>query len=910
MKKKRHTTFLWGCLALCAFFCSTGSLLAQQTVRHVLPVARATVNFRELAEQERLMPRSVFVMQAPAPNEGEEENMEDNSGPASPYQPTLVANQVQVPSPNPVLSYQGAPDEAQGGGTAGTFNIPPDTYGATGLDKVFVTVNNNYKVLNKSTGAQISLVSMPSFWSALGTDGAGAFDPRVVYDPYNNRWIHAAVSNGGAAGSRVLLALSRTHDPSGAYDLYAFDPDPGTANWADFPMLGFNKNWVAISVNLFTVGPNANAGTNIFVIDYPALRTGTATSTKFVPSTGFCHYPVESYSDTVNTLYVPSHIGSGAATYRLSTITGTPATPVFTLGATLTRTGGGWAQPSGNVGPQQCLIAPCPGTLTLLDVGDAFIRGNAVFRNGEIWYAQAVGLPTGIFARVATQWTRLNTAGTMLDGGRIDDATATGTNGGRWYTYPSLSVNKNSDVLAGFSKLESDGYAGAAYAMRLGTDAAGTMQDPVVFKDGEDYYDKASSGRTRWGDYSHVTIDPLDDISFWTWQEYARPRAAPTVFSTTAKWGTWVAKVSPNPCLSGVASGNWNTAATWGCGGVPTATSDVSIVSGHNVTLDVNPLARTITVNEGGTLTINAARTLSCKLIVYGTLNITGGTLTLGNNDVFLARNATLTGGSATSFFITNGTGKVSKMIGAGTSFEFPLSANGTSYNGLVVALAAGDPEEVISTRVATGVNPTAGANDPFFVQRTWNIEEMTTGNNNATLTFKWTSADHGASFTAASANAFRNNGSAWSFVTTMSAPALAAGIYSSTTTTAITSFSPWSVSGTSIFPVKFEYFTGSKQGNDHVLNWKLNCDPTTSHFTVERSADAQNFNALGTVALANDCRLPFSFTDAAPVGGRNYYRIRVNDNSGRTSYSKIVLLLNQVEGMEITGLFPNPVNT
>jgi hypothetical protein len=908
-----HISIYTVLLCVCMFSGNQATFAQGTEARIIRPVAHAVVNFAELARQEQLIPRSTFVMQAPTPNEGDEENLEEPGIPV-PYQPSPFTNQVQVPSPSPVLNYQGAPDEAQGGGTSGSYNIPPDTYGAVGLDKVFVTLNNNYKVLNKTTGAQISLVSMPSFWSSLGVAGSGAFDPRVVYDPFNNRWIHAAVSNAQSVNSKIILAVSRTHDPSGTYDLYAFDPDTTTVNtkWADFPMLGFNKNWVAISINLFNITGSASNGSAILALDYPALRSGTSTGSMFTSNTiGFCVNPCESYSDTVSTLYMPTHVGSGAATYRLNTITGTPAAPVFNIAANLVRTGGGWVQPSGNVAPQQCITAPCPGVLQFMDVGDAFVRSNAVFRNGFIWYSQSVGLPTPTLARVATQWTKISTTGAFVDGGRIDDPTATNANGGRWYTYSSLSVNKNDDVLAGFTKTESDGYAGAAYAMRLGTDAAGTMQDPVVYKDGEDYYDKTSGGRTRWGDYSHVSVDPLDDVSFWTWQEYAKLRAAPSVFSTTAKFGTWVAKVAPLPCLSGVASGNWNTAATWGCGSVPVATSDVNIVSGHNVTLDVNPAARTITVNEGGTLTVNAARTLSCKLIVYGTLNITGGSLTLGSNDVFLARNATLTGATTSSFFITNGTGKVTKMIGGGTSFEFPLSATGTTYNGLLIALNAGDPEEVFSVNVTTGVVPTAGNNNPFFVQRTWNINEMTIGNNNATLTFKWTAADHGGSFVATNpANAFRNNGTNWVFTNAMTTPVLASGVFSANTTGAVSTFSPWAVASQSTFPVKFEYFTGTHQGTSHLLNWKLNCEPTNRSFTVERSADGANFGAIGIVNITNGCLLPFNFTDNAPLTGRNYYRLRVNDNGGRTEYSKIVLLLNQAEGFELTGLYPNPVKS
>ena len=67
-------------------------------------------------------------------------------------------------------------------------------------------------------------------------------------------------------------------------------------------------------------------------------------------------------------------------------------------------------------------------------------------------------------------------------------------NGGKHYSYPSIAVNKNNDILLGFSEFESDDYVDAGYTFRLGTDAAGTMRDPVIYKEGEDYYQKTFSG--------------------------------------------------------------------------------------------------------------------------------------------------------------------------------------------------------------------------------------------------------------------------------------------------------------------------------------------------------------------------------------------------------------------------------
>jgi hypothetical protein len=468
-----------------------------------------------------------------------------------------------VPSPTPSQNFLAQEDSPKVGTTSVT--IPPDTMGAVGLDKVFTTLNNNYRVHNKLTGAPLSTVSGDTFWSSTG--GTGTFDPRVQYDPYQNRWLINAVSNAGTANSSILVGVSDTSDPQGTYTLYrvivgcaagAVGCNAG-GEWADFPMLGFNKKWVAIGWNQFTSSTNAFVGGKMLVLDYPTLRTGTAAGTIFSnPSaaTGFCMHPATTFSATEETLYVPAHQQSGGALYRLHKITGTAAAPVFTLDTTArVRTGGGWTQPGGDNLPQQCIpgvsipTQTCPATPRGLEAGDSFIRSNVVFRNGKVWYAQSIALPAGgltVASRFAAQWTALNTDGTFFDGGRVDDPTAQIFNGGKHYSYPSISVNRNNDAMLGFSEFESDDYVDAGYTVRLGSDAPGTMREPVIYKEGEDYYQKTFSGtRNRWGDYSHTVIDPANDRDLWTIQEYAAARTGATGQGTTdSKWGTWWAKVN------------------------------------------------------------------------------------------------------------------------------------------------------------------------------------------------------------------------------------------------------------------------------------------------------------------------------------------------------------------------------
>ncbi|MGH9908756.1 MAG: hypothetical protein ACRD8U_24625, partial [Pyrinomonadaceae bacterium] len=524
----------------------------------------SVVNFKTLAAEKQKAigarrPAKAIHRAMPAPQTIQE--VESQLSVPSPSQPPASdATGPMAASPAPSRSFLAHPDGPKIG--TSIFTIPPDTTGAVGLDKIMTTLNNNWVVQDKTTGTELSGVSMDTFWE--GPTASGSFEPRVLYDPYHDRWIVAGVSNAQSTGSSILIGISNTSDPEGTFTLFRFEADDFTGGsnqvdneWADFPMLGFNKNWVAVGVNMFHNSNNAVTNGRVLVVDYPSLRAGTLSAMYFFGITaadgGFCIFPATTFSNTENTLYAPAHLSSANATYRLHTITGTPEAPVFTIGELQTRTGGGWTQPNGDILPQTCIGAvgeECPANPREIDSGDAFIRSNVVFRNGFIWYAQTIALPEGGLStdsRVAAQWTKIDTTGAFADGGRVEDANATRDNGGEHYAYPSISVNKNNDALLGFSNFESDDLVDAGYTFRLGTDEPGTMGDPVIFKEGEDYYGKTFSGtRNRWGDFSHTVVDPVNDRDLWTIQEYAQMRTAPSnqAVTSNSRWSTWWAMVS------------------------------------------------------------------------------------------------------------------------------------------------------------------------------------------------------------------------------------------------------------------------------------------------------------------------------------------------------------------------------
>ncbi len=110
--------------------------------------------------------------------------------------------------------------------------------------------------------------------------------------------------------------------------------------------------------------------------------------------------------------------------------------------------------------------------------------------------------------------------------------------------------------------------------------------------------------------------------------------------------------------------------------------------------------------------------------------------------------------------------------------------------------------------------------------------------------------------------------------------------------------------------PIVVNYLNGHKQAGKHLLDWKVTCVSTPrATMTIERSSDGRNYSDIYTItADAARCNLPFDYTDANPLNGMNYYRLKTVDADGRITYSTTVALLNASKGFDIISIAPNPV--
>jgi len=96
--------------------------------------------------------------------------------------------------------------------------------------------------------------------------------------------------------------------------------------------------------------------------------------------------------------------------------------------------------------------------------------------------------------------------------------------------------------------------------------------------------------------------------------------------------------------------------------------------------------------------------------------------------------------------------------------------------------------------------------------------------------------------------------------------------------------------------------------GSATQLQWTATTEQGIKQYQLERSGNAQSFVAL-SAAVARNSGQPETYTrtDAQPLEGNNYYRIKVYNRDGTTTYSNTVLV-KIAPGTAAFSVYPNPV--
>ncbi|PYQ11620.1 MAG: hypothetical protein DMH00_07735 [Acidobacteria bacterium] len=180
------------------------------------------------------------------------------------------------------------------------------------------------------------------------------------------------------------------------------------------------------------------------------------------------------------------------------------------------------------------------GSTTNVDPSDSRLFMASIHKNklsgvSSLWTALSletttlcVGSGSGNTRRIGARWHEIGNLAatpTLTQSGTLCTTTtgAMSLNSQRGFLYPSVVETGQGHMALGASFASASEFIGVAAAGRLRTDpSAGTRApESIVLNGSASYTITDPSGRNRWGDYSITRVDPNDDQTVWTFQEYA-----------------------------------------------------------------------------------------------------------------------------------------------------------------------------------------------------------------------------------------------------------------------------------------------------------------------------------------------------------------------------------------------------
>lgn len=286
--------------------------------------------------------------------------------------------------------------------------------------------------------------------------------------------------------------------------------------------------------------------------------------------------------------------------------------------------------------------------------------------------------------------------------------------------------------------------------------------------------------------------------------------------------------------------------------------------------------------------------------------SVAGNIALLSNALVMLgAFNLTMTGdisgGSAASHVVTNGTGKLVLNNITAALRIFPIGGNTTTINPLTIYNGSGLN---YGARVETGIDP-AIAVPLSAVNRTWVVNPSGVPAGGVNVNFFY-SAGHGNllfNYTSAVEQGFYTG--VWNVINT---GLVQTGSYEVATTVnsfAANTDAPMVIGnlGAILSVQNSIQLTVQKQNERAILRWTTTNARAIDGFTVQRAADGNSYTGLAEIPASD-----FSFTDMQVLPGLNFYRVKLKGRDGKIIYSNLVVILNAAKGFELINISPNPV--
>jgi len=109
---------------------------------------------------------------------------------------------------------------------------------------------------------------------------------------------------------------------------------------------------------------------------------------------------------------------------------------------------------------------------------------------------------------------------------------------------------------------------------------------------------------------------------------------------------------------------------------------------------------------------------------------------------------------------------------------------------------------------------------------------------------------------------------------------------------------------GDNVLAANFKDVKATQNNEAITITWQTLNETSTKSFTVERSSNANDYAGINTIP-AKGVASNYSYTDKNPLSGTSYYRIRENAANGTNTFSPVVKVVFNDNG--VISLYPNP---
>lgn len=578
--------------------------------------------------------------------------------------PVIVPNAPVLP---PGVTFDGIADADNGVAFGGLFN-PSDENIAVGPNDIVQATNLLFRIYSKTGAPKIAPKLISALFKKLGgvCSNTDRGDPVVLHDRMADRWILSQFNFASqtAAPFHECIAVSTSSDPAGSYYMYDFITVGN--EFPDYPKLGSWPDAYYMTVNQFTAPALGFNGTGCYAFDRSKMLLGDPSASMIYFNLNLTNNPEGIFAmqpSDQDGLTPPAAGAPNVFAYEISDEYEAP--PINKDGLRLFDFHADFVTPANSTFKERpespILVAPYDardpngrgdvkqpppavaatdyldsigyhlmyrwayrnigGTENLVGAATVNVSGvnpvnNATYQAGVRYFQFKRTTPGGAY--------------TLFDSTTFSpDANNPATGLNRWL--PSAALDNQGNLAVSYSVSSTTVFPSIRYAGRDFNIPGGLTGEQTLFAGTGVQADTAgsTSNGSRWGDYQSLVVDPTDDCTFWTTNQYFSPagkhlfdwrtRIGSFKFSTCTapSQGTLNGKITA--CDSGapingafVSLSNGSSAGT-----LPDGTYSIQLLPG-TYTVTVSDPLRNCVASSTSTVTVAAGATVTNNVCLNG----------------------------------------------------------------------------------------------------------------------------------------------------------------------------------------------------------------------------------------------------------------------------------------------------